>query len=194
MSASATVATASSSRSRPQGRKKANDDASYFGPSTSTAGGGTKRQAADKLDGEPRVKRKRVDASAVAQTSKKDTNDGEVRLSLVRLYRYPRFAQEVYVYRVLGRVQQNVNTCPAPLHDPVRHSSPNLSLPRSSRRSSGTTIARWSRKNRIQGSQSIDEPDPSQQAASRIQGEPHKELKNTGRRPPVSHSHPCRCR
>lgn len=85
MSASATVATASSSRSRPQGRKKANDDASYFGPSTSTAGGGTKRQAADKLDGEPRVKRKRVDASAVAQTSKKDTNDGEVRLSLVRI-------------------------------------------------------------------------------------------------------------
>jgi hypothetical protein len=82
------VATASSSRARPQARKKANDDASYFGPSTSTSGvSGTKRQAADKLEGEPRVKRKRVDAvsATVQAAAKKDTAESELRLSLVRL-------------------------------------------------------------------------------------------------------------
>ncbi|KAF5337077.1 hypothetical protein D9611_003386 [Ephemerocybe angulata] len=81
MSASAA---ASSSRARPQARKKANDDASYFGPSTSAATTtGTKRQAADKLDGEHRVKRKRVDAVVTQQAAKKDTAETEIRLSLV---------------------------------------------------------------------------------------------------------------
>lgn len=49
------------SRSRPQARKKVNDDAAYFGP---LAGAGVKRHAMDKAEGEPRVKRKRVDATA----------------------------------------------------------------------------------------------------------------------------------
>lgn len=49
-------AVASGSRSRPQARKKPNDDAAYFGPPTAS-----KRQAADRAEGEPRVKRKRVD-------------------------------------------------------------------------------------------------------------------------------------
>ncbi|KAF6766418.1 hypothetical protein DFP72DRAFT_1039057 [Ephemerocybe angulata] len=72
------------SRARPQARKKANDDASYFGPSTSAATTtGTKRQAADKLDGEHRVKRKRVDAVVTQQAAKKDTAETEIRLSLV---------------------------------------------------------------------------------------------------------------
>jgi hypothetical protein len=52
----------SGSRSRPQARKKPNDDAGYFGPSQgANAGAGAKRQAGDKADGEPRPKRKRVD-------------------------------------------------------------------------------------------------------------------------------------
>lgn len=46
------------SRSRPQARKRANDDAAYFGPAS---GVGTKRQAIDKVEGEPRVKRKKVE-------------------------------------------------------------------------------------------------------------------------------------
>lgn len=53
-SVSGTVA--SGSRSRPQARKKPNDDAAYFGPPTAS-----KRQAVDRAEGEPRVKRKRVE-------------------------------------------------------------------------------------------------------------------------------------
>lgn len=84
MSASAT---ATSSRSRPQARKKANDDASYFGPSMApTSSTGSKRQAAEKLEGEPRVKRKRVEATTTTQaasTAKRDTVETEVRVSMV---------------------------------------------------------------------------------------------------------------
>lgn len=46
------------SRSRPQARKKASDDAAYLG---SVSGVGAKRQAIDKVEGEPRVKRKKVE-------------------------------------------------------------------------------------------------------------------------------------
>lgn len=89
------IAQASASRARTQSRKKANDDASYFGPSTSMSGVGAKRQAAEKPDGEPRNKRKR--AEPVAQsTSKNAVIEAESRLSLVEfnklstesLYRY----------------------------------------------------------------------------------------------------------
>ncbi|KAL4065793.1 hypothetical protein V8B97DRAFT_1982031 [Scleroderma yunnanense] len=51
----------SGSRSRPQARRKPNDDAAYLGP-PSTA---TKRQANERAEGEPRVKRKRIDTSSV---------------------------------------------------------------------------------------------------------------------------------
>ena len=47
-----------SSRPRPQARKKPNDDAAYL---SSVSGVGTKRQAIDKVEGEPRVKRKKVE-------------------------------------------------------------------------------------------------------------------------------------
>jgi len=48
------------SRVRSQGRKKALDDAAYFGPPTSTIG--NKRQATEKADGDTsRVKRKKTD-------------------------------------------------------------------------------------------------------------------------------------
>ncbi|KAH7911811.1 hypothetical protein BJ138DRAFT_1172309 [Hygrophoropsis aurantiaca] len=55
--ASTSAIITSGSRSRPQARKKPNDDAAYFGPPTT----GTKRAAVDRAEGEPRVKRKRVD-------------------------------------------------------------------------------------------------------------------------------------
>lgn len=58
MSANGSVsgAVASGSRSRPQARKKPSDDAAYFGPPAAS-----KRQAVDRAEGEPRVKRKRVE-------------------------------------------------------------------------------------------------------------------------------------
>lgn len=51
-------ASTAGSRSRPQARKKASDDAAYLG---SVSGVGAKRQAIDKAEGEPRVKRKKVE-------------------------------------------------------------------------------------------------------------------------------------
>ena len=56
-----------------------------MGPSGSTAASaGTKRQAVDKADGEPRVKRKRVEAvQANGATGKKDSTENEPRKSLV---------------------------------------------------------------------------------------------------------------
>ena len=51
-------ASTAGSRSRPQARKKASDDAAYLG---SLSGVGAKRQALDKVEGEPRVKRKKVE-------------------------------------------------------------------------------------------------------------------------------------
>ena len=58
--------TASGSRSRPQARRKPNDDAAYFGPSTGVAVvAGTKRHASS-MDGESmRVKRKRDERGMV---------------------------------------------------------------------------------------------------------------------------------
>ncbi|OCH88980.1 hypothetical protein OBBRIDRAFT_794719 [Obba rivulosa] len=59
------TAAATTARSRPQNaRKKANmggDDAAYHGPASTGSGVGTKRAAVDKADGEPRVKRKRIE-------------------------------------------------------------------------------------------------------------------------------------
>ena len=83
---------ASTSRARPQARRKANpqDDAAYHGVLPPSAG--TKRTAADKADGEPRVKRKRLEpavpaasssnASAMARKLNERGGDGE-RPSLV---------------------------------------------------------------------------------------------------------------
>lgn len=96
MSASAQTS-GTGSRLRTQARKKVNDDATYSGP-PSTTGGGAKRHATDKPDGEPRVKRKRVEPSyAVSVTnSRKEVTEAEPALSVVEfnkmsitiLYRY----------------------------------------------------------------------------------------------------------
>ena len=67
------------SRSRPQARKKPNDDASYFGPALGGSGAvGTKRHAADKVEGEPRGKRKRIEP-----TVRREVAEHEPRASLV---------------------------------------------------------------------------------------------------------------
>ena len=83
MSASTTTQPTTSSRSRTQSRKKVNDDAAYFGPPASGASASaTKRQAPDKAEGEPRVKRKRVETSHII-TPKRDNMESEPRKSLV---------------------------------------------------------------------------------------------------------------
>ena len=86
MSASTTAQPTTSSRSRTQSRKKINDDAAYFGPpASSTSVSATKRQAPDRAEGEPRVKRKRVEASHIVAPAngKRDNMESEPRKSLV---------------------------------------------------------------------------------------------------------------
>lgn len=81
MSAAATLSanagSTSGSRSRPQARKKPNDDAAYFGAA------GMKRQAVDRAEGEPRSKRKRVEhGSAVSRKAEKSTADEDYKSSV----------------------------------------------------------------------------------------------------------------
>lgn len=86
---SANAGSTSGSRSRPQARKKPNDDAAYFGVA------GTKRQAVDRAEGEPRVKRKRVEhGTAVGRRADKSA-DNELKSAIdfrnmptAGLYRY----------------------------------------------------------------------------------------------------------
>jgi len=74
MASSITTGT-TGSRSRPHARKKINDDAPYTAPPSASAG--TKRQAAEKADGEPRIKRKRVEpvTAMASSNSKKDAEE-----------------------------------------------------------------------------------------------------------------------
>ncbi|KAI0706199.1 hypothetical protein BC835DRAFT_14815 [Cytidiella melzeri] len=70
LNGSANTAPPSSTRTRPQGsRRKTNqaaDDAAYHGVIAGSALAGSKRTAADKVDGEPRLKRKRLEPSSAA--------------------------------------------------------------------------------------------------------------------------------
>ncbi|KAI0043890.1 hypothetical protein FA95DRAFT_1562849 [Auriscalpium vulgare] len=63
-SAMSGAAQSANSRARNPSRRRPNDDAAYAGPSTAA-----KRQAAEKADGETRVKRKRVDAGLAAPST-----------------------------------------------------------------------------------------------------------------------------
>jgi hypothetical protein len=74
---SANAGSTSGSRSRPQARKKPNDDAAYFGVA------GTKRQAADRAEGEPRVKRKRVEHNTAVSRRADKSADNDLK-SVVR--------------------------------------------------------------------------------------------------------------
>jgi hypothetical protein len=73
---SANAGSTSGSRSRPQARKKPNDDAAYFGAT------GMKRQAVDRAEGESRSKRKRLDGSAVSRKAEKSTADDDYKSSV----------------------------------------------------------------------------------------------------------------
>ncbi|KAG2160235.1 uncharacterized protein EDB93DRAFT_1074561 [Suillus bovinus] len=86
---SANASSTSGSRSRPQARKKPNDDAAYFGVA------GTKRQAADRAEGEPRVKRKRVEHNTTVSRRADKSADNDLKsaidfrnMSTAGLYRY----------------------------------------------------------------------------------------------------------
>ncbi|KAF5369858.1 hypothetical protein D9758_001094 [Tetrapyrgos nigripes] len=85
----------SASRARNP-RKKVNEDASYIGPSGFNSAG-SKRQAADRADGEPRAKRKRVSESANAmlapppRVAESETRPSKVdfgKMSTAQLHRY----------------------------------------------------------------------------------------------------------
>ncbi len=106
---SASAPQTSSSRARTQGRKKINDDAAYLGPSASTASTGTKRLAADKADGEPRTKRKRVET---ANSFKKDF-EAESRRSLVSFFFFHSWWLDRRCF--VGGVPQDADTCPSAL-------------------------------------------------------------------------------
>lgn len=76
-------------RPRPQVRKKPNDDAAYTGPSAAAlaaAGSGaqaTKRQATERVEGEPRNKRKKVETIVSNQNRPVIDQMSEPRTSLV---------------------------------------------------------------------------------------------------------------
>ncbi|SJL05377.1 uncharacterized protein ARMOST_08744 [Armillaria ostoyae] len=111
---------------RPQARKKVNDDASYFGPPGASS---LKRQAVERVDGEPRVKRKRVEPVA------RDPMDTENRISFVEFDKMPM----AVIYRYLTHFDIIPPIYPSPLraddpsppfaltlppHQPSRPSSP----------------------------------------------------------------------
>ncbi|EAU92932.1 hypothetical protein CC1G_03719 [Coprinopsis cinerea okayama7 len=107
---------ASASRARTQARKKVNDDASYFGPSTSTGGAGAKRQAVDKLDGEPRTKRKRAEPAAQLAAKKDAVVEVEPKLSLVEFNKMS--TQVLYRYMTQFDIIPPVSPSPLSAEDP----------------------------------------------------------------------------
>jgi len=106
------------SRSRPQARKKVNDDAAYFGPPT---GVGVKRHATDKAEGEPRVKRKKVDATAggVGRKAADKTvipEGGDSHVSLIEFKNMP--ITTLYGYIAQFDLIPSVNPSPLTADDP----------------------------------------------------------------------------
>ncbi|KAG6333968.1 hypothetical protein ID866_5119 [Astraeus odoratus] len=134
MSANGTTsngAAASGSRSRPQARKKPNDDAAYMGPPSTAA----KRQAADRAEGEPRVKRKRVEpSSAAARKTDKAGADADEEKSSVDFHKLPIQTLHRYLaqFSIIPAIHPSPLTAarppaPAILLDPTRQSSRGLS-------------------------------------------------------------------
>ena len=114
-----------SSRSRQTARRKPNDDAGYFGPLGGGSTAGAKRHAADKADGEPRVKRKRVEAvtaNAMGSGASKDT-DADGKSSLVS-FLAPLPLDKSTEHGMLnvgkGRLHDDAIDRITPLHDDVR--------------------------------------------------------------------------
>jgi hypothetical protein len=76
------------SNRRPQARRKQTDDSAYIGPASAAAA--AKRQAAERAEGEPKSKRKKVDSvrvvsgSAGGRREPGAKQDGEVTICMVR--------------------------------------------------------------------------------------------------------------
>lgn len=123
------MASATTARSRVQSRRKPNDDASYAAPPLTSSNSGSKRHAVDKPDGEPRMKRKRVET--VQATNQNTTNNGrrdgeEVnKSSLVEFSRLPTTVLHRYL------TQHNIipDICPSPLSPDDPPSPPSLGEP-----------------------------------------------------------------
>ncbi|KAF8213766.1 hypothetical protein K438DRAFT_1804622 [Mycena galopus ATCC 62051] len=75
------------------------------------SGAGAKRHAADKVEGEPRVKRKRVDAVAAAAANNRRDLDAESRVSLVEFIKMP----TPVLYRYLTQFDLVPPVYPSPL-------------------------------------------------------------------------------
>ncbi|TFK40938.1 hypothetical protein BDQ12DRAFT_678625 [Crucibulum laeve] len=128
---SAIQPTASGSRSRPQARKKANDDGAYLGSLPASTGiSSVKRQATDKAEGEPRTKRKRVDAAGTATTATKKDVPEEQKLSLVEFNKMPmpvlhRYLSQFDIVPVVYPSPLSVEDPPSPssLTNPLPHAS-----------------------------------------------------------------------
>jgi len=118
MASSITTGT-TGSRSRPHARKKINDDAPYTAPPSASAG--TKRQAAEKADGEPRVKRKRVEpvTAITSSNSKKDAEELQRSSMVWSSHFYVTFLTSI----TPGRVFQNALIGPLLLYGPIRYRS-----------------------------------------------------------------------
>ncbi|KAI0932914.1 hypothetical protein AcW1_000108 [Taiwanofungus camphoratus] len=138
-------ATTSSSRSRPQAsRKKAHvpaDDAAYHASaSISTSGvAGTKRAAGERAEGEPRVKRKRVEtsgptagilahngassggANASGSAARKERTDADGKVSLIDFSTLPIAA--LHEYLVQFDLVPDVDPSPLSAEDPPPPSS-----------------------------------------------------------------------
>ncbi|KAF8665164.1 hypothetical protein AX16_000629 [Volvariella volvacea WC 439] len=132
MSTPGPAAASTSSRSRPQARRKPNDDASYNGPPIASGSGGTKRQAHDRVDGEPRVKRKRVEPPPVVapSTSRRENDEGQ-KSSLVEFAKLPTSVLHAYLmsYDIVPLVYPSPLTAndpppPSALDHPYRPPAP----------------------------------------------------------------------
>ncbi|KZT64020.1 hypothetical protein DAEQUDRAFT_770067 [Daedalea quercina L-15889] len=147
-------ASATTSRSRPQAsRKKINaDDAAYHAPPSASAAG-AKRTAGERADGEPRAKRKRVDASATAAAAnaggngvnggsvlhgaRKDQANGEGKINLIDFSTLPPDA--VFEYLVQYDLVPDVEPSPLTPDDPPPPSA--LLRPRSHARRHASTAS-----------------------------------------------------
>ncbi|KAH9486719.1 hypothetical protein JR316_0000784 [Psilocybe cubensis] len=120
---SSSAQTLSASRSRNQARKKVNDDASYFGPPVTAPGpSALKRQAIEKADGEPRLKRKKVEPNVLAMgVGKKDVAEVDTRRSLVEFQKMS--TPMLHRYMIQFDIVPGVYPSPLTAEDPPAPSS-----------------------------------------------------------------------
>ncbi|KAF8640344.1 hypothetical protein AX17_000016 [Amanita inopinata Kibby_2008] len=115
-------------RSRPQARRKPNDDAAYAGPSVASMttannmpGQATKRQAMDRAEGEPRNKRKKVDVAMINQTKTGSDQTSDLKTSLVEFNKMS--TAELHRYLTQFNIVPTVRPSPLLVDDPPPPSS-----------------------------------------------------------------------